>query len=205
MLFLTSCDDDEDPEQDIVGDWKVESMEYTVTSSASGEVSGQTIDQSSVTEGEMTNANAFLNFTESTFTATGNYDIESTTTQNDPISGTVTSDLTSSFTDLNNQGTYTRNGNELTFTGSFMEFDFEVIDFDISGFDFGGIDFEELGIEFPDVEFEEFNLEDQTSTGTITSSDGSSMTMIFDIEETSVEQGITNSTVVQQTLVLTKQ
>jgi len=207
MFLLTSCDDDDNEVtvDDITGEWKIETMNYTVDSSVSGEVSGQEIDQSNVTVGEMLNSDYFITFTDDNFSTMGSYDIDATGTQTDPINGTVTSDLSSTFSDVNGEGTYTRSGNVLIFIGTFVEFDFDITEFDVDGL---GIDldlFEELGIEFPEINFDEFDLEDQESEGTITSFDGNSMTMEFNTEETSTENGVTNSTVVEQTLTLTRQ
>jgi len=207
MFLLTSCDDDDNEVtvDDITGEWKIETMNYTVDSSVSGEVSGQEIDQSNVTVGEMLNSDYFITFTDDNFSTMGSYDIDATGTQTDPINGTVTSDLSSTFSDVNGEGTYTRSGNVLTFIGTFVEFDFDITEFDVDGL---GIDldlFEELGIEFPEINFDEFDLENQESEGTITSFDGNNMTMEFNLDETSTENGITNSTVVEQTLTLTRQ
>jgi len=207
MFLLTSCDDDDNEVtvDDITGEWKIETMNYTVDSTVSGDVSGQVIDQSNVTVGEMLNSDYFITFTDDNFSTMGSYDIDATGTQTDPINGTVTSDLSSTFSDVNGEGTYSRNGNVLTFDGTFVEFDFDITEFDVDGL---GIDldlFEELGIEFPEINFDEFDLENQESEGTITSFDGNNMTMEFNLDETSTENGITNSTVVEQTLTLTRQ
>lgn len=198
-LFLnTGCNDDEDPpeEQDISGTWKLESMDYTVESTVAIAAQAGVPASTSVstTDGEATNIDAFLDFTSTDYSATGSYDIEGTSTTDGNAS-----DFSVTMDDITSNGTYTQEGDEITFMGTLMQVNVEDFEFDFDFPDIPGFEF-----EIPDFNISD-QLQDAESTAVISSFDGNNMTLTIDQTETTEDITSTNTTVMSQTMVLSKQ
>lgn len=113
LVFFASCEDDDssnDTSADLVGTWSMTSLDYDGTSSTTFQGTTTSIDFI----GEGTNIDYTLTFDENpnNFDASGSYDIELTT---DFMGQTTTQ--TESVEDANSTGTWSRDGNTLSFDG----------------------------------------------------------------------------------------
>ncbi len=104
-----------------------------------------------------------LVFSETNYTVSGSYDLLTTI----QMSGMESETVTYSYTDVQGNGTYTTNGNEMTINGSFVEVEIE-------GFD--------------DIQL--LDSEQEQSAEFILSADGQTLTFLQNFEESQNQQGL---------------
>ncbi|WP_338730797.1 hypothetical protein [Mangrovimonas cancribranchiae] len=111
---------------DLIGDWEIVSFEATTANEI--DMMGQVF--SSGFEVEGVEMDYIVTFTESTFEANGNYNMELTIL----MDGQPTQTMSQTYTDVTGSGTYTTDGNTMTTDGTFFDFSFEGVDMS----EFGG-------------------------------------------------------------------
>ncbi|WP_299336170.1 hypothetical protein [uncultured Psychroserpens sp.] len=75
---------------------------------------------------EATDSDYILEFTETSYTVNGDYELTSSTT----VNGETTS-YTDSYTDVSGSGVYSTDGNEMTVDGSFFELDVDGVEMEV--------------------------------------------------------------------------
>lgn len=105
----------EDPAT-LTGDWDLVSFSFDISTST--DFSGQVLEVSFI--GETTEANYIITLTEDTFSGAGSYTYLASGTAN----GTEIPPTEYTLNDVTSDGNYSTDGNTMTTSGSFFEFDF---------------------------------------------------------------------------------
>lgn len=115
IVFVSACESggDESPTTSLVGTWTAVSFSADVQSTSS--FNGTNISSSSVTTGS--DFNYDVTFTETAFTTSGSYTVNSTISVNGGDQQTITSEVTG----VSGSGTYISTAEELTLSGSFYD------------------------------------------------------------------------------------
>ncbi len=124
IISMNACSDDDDSSSsemdEIVGSWKAKSFEFDTKST----IDFAGIETSSETSGSGSNLDYTLVFEESTYSTSGGYDVDVTTSSN----GEVLSMSTQSYSDVDGSGSYSTQDDLITIKGSFYEFEVDGVD-----------------------------------------------------------------------------
>ena len=104
----------------IIGDWNVTSFNATTATTTS--VNGEEFEVSSIITGS--EFDYFITFTSDAFSTNGNYQMRAITEAN----GVLMDDFTTSYTNVNGNGSYSTNGNLITTEGILFDLEIEGVD-----------------------------------------------------------------------------
>lgn len=128
ICLVGACNNDDEASptaaaNGLEGTWTA--VEFSASTSTSSNINGQAFDSTSEIEGS--NLDYDLVFTDDAFTTNGGYTIAISASSG----GQVVTNTTDTYTDVNGNGTYTVQGDSMTITGSFFEFNVNGIPYDL--------------------------------------------------------------------------